>query len=70
MPDEKLLRVRDVAEIVGLCEAEIYKRVAEGSFPAPIQIAPKASRFINSEVQGWIADRVLSCPRSTEQRAS
>lgn len=70
MPDEKLLRIRDVAEIVGLCEAEVYKRVADGSFPAPIQLAPKVSRFLNSEVQTWIAERVLTCPRSTERKAS
>jgi prophage regulatory protein len=70
MADEKLLRIRDVAEMVGLCRSEIYTRVAEGTFPAPVLIAPKISRFLNSEVQTWIAARVLTCPRSTERRAS
>lgn len=68
MPDEKLLRVRDVAAVVGLGEAEIYKRVAAKTFPAPVQIAPKISRFLNSEVQRWIAERVQACPRSTDGR--
>lgn len=70
MADERLLRVGDVAVMVGLSGTEIYRRIARGTFPAPIQIAPRVSRWMHTEVQGWIAEQVASCPRSNERRTA
>ena len=61
MADERLLSVQGVAEQVGLSKSEIYDRVAERTFPAPIKLAPKATRWLQSEVQAWIAQQVATC---------
>ncbi len=64
-PEERLLRIRDVAARVGLSEPEIYARVAARTFPAPVRLGPHCSRFLASEVQQWIARQIATCPRST-----
>ena len=59
MPN-RLLRVQDVAELVGLAKPTIYKRLAAGDFPRPIKVSPGASRWPLGEVLAWIDSR----PRS------
>ena len=67
MPNEtdrtanQLLRVSEVAELVGLKRPTIYKRLKAGDFPVPLRISPGAVRWPLSEVAAWIATR----PRAT-----
>lgn len=68
--DERLLRMRDVVALVGMGKSEVYKRVTLGTFPAPVVVAPHVSRWVASEVQQWIAERVASCPRLGARRVS
>ena len=53
----KVIRIPAVIDMVGLCKASIYNMIKRGDFPAPIKLGPKASGWMVSEVQGWIADR-------------
>ena len=67
MPNEtdrtanQLLRVAEVAELVGLKRPTIYKRLKAGDFPVPLRISPGAVRWPLAEVEAWIATR----PRAT-----
>lgn len=59
----KLLRIREVAEWLGVSQSAIYKWVAEGRFPPPVKLGDEsqkrvASRWIESEVQKWIEERI------------
>ena len=36
--------------------------IKDGTFPAPIKLGPKASGWLVSEVQNWIAERVSARP--------
>ena len=58
---DHLLRVSEVAQLVGLKRATIYKRLAAGDFPVPLRISPGAVRWVHSEVIGWVKSR----PRAT-----
>lgn len=55
---ERLLRLRQVQELVPLSRSAIYNRIAAGTFPRPISLGPKAIAFIGSEIDAWIVERV------------
>ena len=58
---DHLLRVSEVAQLVGIKRPTIYKRLAAGDFPVPLRISPGAVRWPKSEVVAWIKSR----PRAT-----
>lgn len=42
----------------GKSAASIYRDVKAGTFPAPVKIGPRASAWVGSEVDAWIAERI------------
>lgn len=55
----RILRLKQVAAIVGLGKSSIYRKVQGGTFPAPIKLGSvRASGWISTEVYGWIDDQV------------
>lgn len=51
--DDRLLRLADVMDRVGLSFATIYRKIRAGDFPAPIHIG-RASRWSAREIEAWI----------------
>ncbi|MDD5323826.1 MAG: AlpA family phage regulatory protein [Polaromonas sp.] len=49
-------RLRDVVRITALSRSTIYRRIAEGRFPAPIHLGGKASGWARGALQRWIND--------------
>ena len=43
---------------VGLGKTALYEQIAEGSFPAPIKIGPRASAWVDAEVDAWLEARI------------
>lgn len=68
--EERFLRVRDVAALVGLGHSQIYALVQEGRFPAPLVLGPKYTRWLASEVRAWMRDRLQQARRLAQRRAS
>ncbi len=56
---ERMLKLKDVTEIVGYGHTAIYARIKAGTFPAPVKLG-YASRWLESEIQDWIAKQVAS----------
>ncbi len=54
---ERLLRLPEVAERVGLRRTAIYDRVARDTFPSPVHVTPRAVRWRESDIDAWIAER-------------
>ena len=55
----RILRFKQVAGIVGLGKSSIYRKVQEGTFPAPIKLgSARASGWISTEVFDWIDDQI------------
>ena len=54
----KFLRLPEVIEETGKGKSSIYKDIAEGTFPAPIKIGPRASGWIDSEVEDWKKEQI------------
>ena len=59
-----ILRRPEVEARTGLGCSTIYDAIKAGTFPAPIQLGPKAVGWIESEVNAWLAVRVADRDRS------
>lgn len=55
---ERLLTMRDVENKVGLKKTEIYERIKAGTFPAQLALGPNSVRWLESEIDLWIAELV------------
>lgn len=54
----RLLRLPEVRLRVGLSRTEIYRKIANGKFPAPVKLGERASAWSAAEVDGWIHERL------------
>lgn len=53
MAEPLFVRMKDLPAIVGISRAEIYKQIAEGRFPPPVKLGPKASAWTPDSLQAW-----------------
>jgi prophage regulatory protein len=58
---DRLLRISDVKSQVGLGKSKIYALIAEGRFPRPYRLSPKAARWSEREIAEWIAQALAGC---------
>jgi prophage regulatory protein len=54
----KVLRLAQVMDFTGLGRSTIYKYIAEGKFPIPLQLSERCVGWLESEVQQWIQSRL------------
>lgn len=54
----KLLRRKVVEDRVAMGRTEIYDGVARGTFPAPLRVGRRAVRWLESDIEDWIAGKV------------
>jgi len=52
-----IFRQRKVSEVTGLARSTLYKEVAEGRFPPPVQLTGGAVGWLETEVEEWIRTR-------------
>ena len=52
----RILRMPEVCETTGLGKSTIYKKLSEGSFPAPVRLGPRAIGWRTRDVVGWLED--------------
>jgi prophage regulatory protein len=50
----QLWRIHTVVNETGLSKTELYRRIAAGSFPAPVKLGAKAVAWSSLAVQAWI----------------
>ena len=53
-PAPAFYRLRDVMRITALSRSTIYRRIAEGRFPAPVHLGGRASAWQCASLQLWI----------------
>ena len=57
----RLIRKGEVKVKTGFkSDSGLYEAIARGDFPAQIKIGPRASAWIESEVDGWIAAKIAA----------
>ncbi|SFR32721.1 helix-turn-helix transcriptional regulator [Litoreibacter janthinus] len=57
MSNDQILRRPKVESIVGLSRSTIYELMAQGSFPRPIKLGPRAVGWRERDVLAWLAAR-------------
>lgn len=62
-----LSRLPQVKQRVGLSRSSIYAKIAVGEFPAPISLGGRAVAWLDSEITGWITDRLNASRTRTVQ---
>ena len=54
---DKLLRRKEVEELVGLSRASIYRWMDSGKFPRCVRVGSKAVRWKESDITAWMQSR-------------
>ena len=54
----KFIRLPVVIERTGYRRTSIYEKVADGTFPRPVQLGPRAVAWLSSEIDNWMQERV------------
>ena len=54
-------------EATGLGRSSIYKFIALGTFPKPVQLGDRAVGWVDHEVDDWIAERVADRDKAASQ---
>jgi prophage regulatory protein len=49
-----IIRLPEVIRFTGLSRTNIYRRIAAGTFPAPVALGPRAVGWRESDVIEWI----------------
>ena len=62
----RILRLSEVLARTGLARSTIYLRIAQGSFPKPISLGPRAVGWIEAEVDVWLRQRIEASRREPE----
>lgn len=63
-----LLRLPEVRQRTGLCTNSVYRLAAAGDFPPPVKIGPRASAWVEEEIDAWIKQRILASRGSESAR--
>lgn len=53
-----ILRLPDVKRSTGLSRSTIYLRIAQGTFPKPVNLGGRAVGWLEAEVQQWLQRRI------------
>jgi len=56
-PSDKLLKIGEVSERLGVSKNAIYKWVKNNRFPKPIILGESSSRWFEKEVEQWLMER-------------
>ena len=57
MPNvERIIRLRTVLDRTGLSRSTLYRKIAEGSFPAQVPISIHGAGWHESAVNRWVAN--------------
>lgn len=61
-----ILKLPATCERTGKSRSSIYQSIADGTFPRPIKLGPRAVGWLEDEVDAWIQQRV-EASRKQEQ---
>lgn len=53
---ERIIRLPTVLNRTGLSRSTLYRKIAEGTFPAQVQISVHGAGWWESAINRWIAD--------------
>ncbi|MFT3939316.1 helix-turn-helix transcriptional regulator [Rhodopseudomonas sp.] len=65
---DRIIRLTTVLSRTGLSRSTLYRKIADGTFPAQLQISTNGSGWHESEINRWIENPVAwRAPAHSEQ---
>ena len=61
-PRCRFLKIRDVVSETSLSRTTIYRLIAKGQFPAPIQVSTQRVAWPEHAVQAWMTQHLENTP--------
>jgi prophage regulatory protein len=58
--EDRLIRLKELKRMIGLCPASIYNLINNGKFPKQIQLSERATAWRLSDINEWINSRPQS----------
>jgi prophage regulatory protein len=65
-----ILRRNAVQKATGLSRSSIYERMAQGDFPKPIPLGPRAVGWVESEVMEWVRERIVRRDKGAARKSA
>jgi len=62
-PEDWIIRLKTVLARTGLSRSTIYRKIAEGAFPAQLKISINGSGWHESDINLWLEDPVSWRPK-------
>ncbi len=56
----RILRLPEVKNRTGLSRSSIYLRISKKEFPQSVSLGGRAVGWLESDVEGWLADKIES----------
>lgn len=56
LSEDRLLKVSELAEFLGVYPSTIYRWLRRGMLPQPFEIGEKAVRWRQSEIEKWLEE--------------
>ncbi|RMC30974.1 helix-turn-helix transcriptional regulator [Paracoccus alkanivorans] len=63
LPPDRIIRLSTVLSRTGLSRSTIYRKIAEGTFPAQLRISVHGAGWRESDINRWIDDPAGWKPR-------
>ena len=60
---DRIIRLRTVLSRTGLSRSTLYRKIAEGTFPAQLKISTNGTGWHESDINSWIEDPVSWRPK-------
>jgi prophage regulatory protein len=64
LASDRIVRLKTVLARTGLSRSTIYRKIAEGTFPAQLKISTNGAGWRESDINRWIANPVAWRPGS------
>lgn len=59
---DRIIRLKTVLSRTGLSRSTLYRKIAEGTFPAQLRISTNGTGWHESDINRWIANPVAWRP--------
>jgi prophage regulatory protein len=63
-----LIRIAEVMRRAGYRRSQIYQMEREGRFPRHVTLGPRASAWVDHEIDAWVAERINARDAKAEQQ--
>ncbi|WP_084812513.1 helix-turn-helix transcriptional regulator [Jannaschia sp. CCS1] len=64
---DRIVRLTTVLDRTGLSRSTLYRKIAEGTFPAQLRISVHGAGWRESEINGWVEDPMGWRPECEQQ---